>query len=302
MSSLPVTVPGGSGSPAPESVPVKGMSPLRHACRRFLRHRSAVLSACVLTLIVLACLFGPMMLAYEYDATDWDNLAQPPGAVQGHYLGTDELGRDVLVRMLVGARVSLLVGVLGAAASTLIGVAWGATAGFLGGRIDGLMMRVVDMLYAIPYLLIAILIITLLGREFYLVILTITAFSWMDMARVVRGQTLTLRTREFVDAARAMGVPSRQIITRHIIPNLMGLVVVYAAVIVPNVMLVESVLSFLGLGVQEPMTSLGVLVHDGSAVMESLPWLLLAPGLLLSVILLCSNYVGDGLRDAFDPK
>ena len=282
--------------------PAKGPGPFRLACRRFLRHRSAVLSVRILSLIVLGCLFGPMMIAHDYDATDWDNLSQPPGAVQGHYLGTDELGRDVLVRTLVGARISLLVGVLGAAASTLIGVAWGATAGFLGGRVDSVMMRIVDMLYAIPYLLIAILIITLLGREFYLVVLTITAFSWMDMARVVRGQTLTLRTREFVDAARAMGLPSHRIITRHIIPNLLGVVVVYAAVIVPAVMLVESVLSFLGLGVQEPMTSLGVLVHDGAAVMETMPWLLLAPGFLLSVTLLCSNYIGDGLRDAFDPK
>jgi len=220
----------------------------------------------------------------------------------GHLLGTDELGRDVLVRMLVGGRVSLLVGVLGAAASACLGLAWGATAGFVGGRVDSVMMRVVDMLYAIPYLLIAILIITLIGREFYLVVLTITLFSWMDMARVVRGQTLALRTREYVDAARAMGMSSRQIILRHIVPNLIGIVVVYTAVIVPGVMLTESVLSFLGLGVQEPMTSWGVLVHDGAQVMETMPWLLLGPATLLSLTLLCGNYIGDGLRDAFDPK
>lgn len=282
--------------------PARGAGPWRRACGRFVQHRTALASACVLTAIVLAALIGPILLPYDYDATDWDNLSRAPGTVAGHYLGTDELGRDVLVRSLVGARMSLLVGVLGAAAATLIGVAWGATAGFLGGRVDSTMMRIVDMLYAIPYLLIAILIITLLGRDFHLVILTITAFSWMDMARVVRGQTLSLRTREFVDAARAMGVPSWQIIMRHIVPNLLGVVVVYAAVIVPSVMLVESVLSFLGLGVQEPMTSLGVLVHDGAAVMETMPWLLLVPGLLLSMTLLCSNYIGDGLRDAFDPK
>ena len=277
-------------------------SPFKLACRRFMRHRSAVCCTVVLLFIVSACLFGPFLLPYDYDATDWDSLSLPPGLLNGHFMGTDELGRDLLVRTLVGARVSFLVGALGAVASTLIGVAWGTTAGYMGGRIDGVMMRMVDMLYAIPYLLIAILIITLLGRDFYLVVLTITAFSWMDMARVVRGQTLTLRTRELVDAARAMGEPSHRIIMQHIVPNLMGVVVVYAAVIVPGVMLTESVLSFLGLGVQEPMTSLGVLVHDGAAVMENMPWLLLVPGLLLCVTLLCTNFIGDGLRDAFDPK
>ena len=279
-----------------------GRSPWEDALRRFRKNRSAVFCTSLMAVIVLACIVGPWLLPHTYDATDWEALEWAPTLRDGHFLGTDELGRDLLVRTLMGGRISLLVGVLGAAASASIGVAWGAVAGLLGGRIDSAMMRIVDMLYAIPYLLIAILIITLLGREFYLVVLTITAFSWMDMARIVRGQTLALRTREYVEAAQAMGVPSRRIITQHIVPNLLGVVVVYTAIIVPGVMLTESVLSFLGLGVQEPMTSWGVLIHDGAAVMEEMPWLLLAPGILLSLTLLCGNYIGDGLRDAFDPK
>ena len=163
-------------------------------------------------------------------------------------------------------------------------------------------MRVVDMMYAVPYLLIAILMVTLLGRAFYLVVITITVFSWMDMARVVRGQTLSLRSKEFVEAARAIGVPTRRIIFQHIVPNLLGIVVIYTTVTVPGVILTESVLSFLGLGIQEPMTSWGVLIHDGAQVMEISPWILIFPSLLLSAALYCFNYIGDGMRDALDPK
>jgi oligopeptide transport system permease protein len=195
-----------------------------------------------------------------------------------------------------------MVGLMATFASVALGIAWGATAGFLGGRIDTFMMRVVDMMYAVPYLLIAILMVTILGRAFYLVVITITVFSWMDMARVVRGQTLSLRSREFIEAARAIGVPTRRIISRHIVPNLLGVVVVYTTVTVPGVILVESVLSFLGLGIQEPMTSWGVLIHDGTSVMEISPWMLLFPAALLSITLYCFNYIGDGLRDALDPK
>jgi oligopeptide transport system permease protein len=206
------------------------------------------------------------------------------------------------VRTLIGGRISLMVGLMATLSSVSLGIAWGAIAGFMGGKVDALMMRIVDMMYAVPYLLIAILMVTLLGRAFYLVVITITVFSWMDMARVVRGQTLSLRSKEFVEAARAIGVPTRRIIFQHIVPNLLGIVVIYTTVTVPGVILTESVLSFLGLGIQEPMTSWGVLIHDGAQVMEISPWILIFPGLMLSSALYCFNYIGDGLRDALDPK
>lgn len=279
-----------------------GRSPWADARARFLRNRAAVVALIILALITLLCIVGPSMLPYEFDSTDWDAMKLPPGLQGHHYWGTDESGRDLLVRALIGGRISLMVGVLATICSVVVGIAWGATAGFLGGKVDNFMMRIVDMMYAIPYLLIAILLVTILGREFYLVVLTITAFSWMDMARVVRGQTLSLRSREFVEAARAIGVPTRRIIFSHIVPNLLGIVVIYTTVTVPGVILTESVLSFLGLGIQEPMTSWGVLIHDGAGVMEVAPWLLLFPCAMLSVTLYCFNFIGDGLRDALDPK
>jgi oligopeptide transport system permease protein len=277
-------------------------SPWADARIRFMRNKAALASLAVLVLIVVACLAGPLLLPYEFDTADWDAMKMPPTWAGMHWWGTDESGRDLLVRCLIGGRISLMVGLLATLASVAIGIAWGATAGFLGGRTDSLMMRVVDMMYAIPYLLIAILLVTILGREFYLVVLAITAFSWMDMARVVRGQTLSLRTMDFVEAARAIGVPTRRIIFSHIVPNLLGVVVIYTTVTVPGVILTESVLSFLGLGIQEPMTSWGVLIEDGTKVMDVSPWMLLFPAALLSVTLYCFNFIGDGLRDALDPK
>jgi oligopeptide transport system permease protein len=279
-----------------------GRSPWDHARDRFMRNRAAVVSLAILVLVALACLFGPMVLPHDFDSTDWDAMKLPPTLQGFHLWGTDESGRDLLVRCLVGGRISLMVGLLATLCSVAVGIVWGATAGFLGGKIDDFMMRFVDMMYAIPYLLIAILLVTILGREFYLVVLAITAFSWMDMARVVRGQTLSLRHREFVEAARAIGVPTRRIIFSHIVPNLLGVVVIYTTVTVPGVILTESVLSFLGLGIQEPMTSWGVLIHDGTNVMEVAPWMLLFPCALLSITLYCFNFIGDGLRDALDPK
>lgn len=279
-----------------------GRSPWADARGRFLRNKAAVVSLLVLVVITLACVFGPMVLPYEFDTADWNAMTQPPSLQGLHWFGTDDAGRDLLVRCLIGGRISLMVGVLATICSVVVGIVWGATAGFLGGKVDSLMMRIVDMMYAIPYLLIAILLVTILGREFYLVVLTITAFSWMDMARVVRGQTLSLRSMEFVEAARAIGVPTHRIIFSHIVPNLLGVVVIYTTVTVPGVILTESVLSFLGLGIQEPMTSWGVLIHDGSGVMEVAPWLLLFPCALLSLTLYCFNFIGDGLRDALDPK
>ncbi|HEX5784630.1 MAG TPA: ABC transporter permease subunit [Burkholderiaceae bacterium] len=281
---------------------VQGRSPWTDARRRFMHNKAAVVSLVLLILVTLMCVIGPWVLPHAYDTSDWDAMSQPPTWRNFHWFGTDESGRDLLVRSLMGGRISLMVGLLATLTSASLGIAWGATAGFLGGRVDSLMMRIVDMMYAVPYLLIAILMVTLLGRDFYLVVVTITVFSWMDMARVVRGQTLSLRSREFVEAARAIGVPTWRIIFQHIVPNLLGIVVIYTTVTVPGVILTESVLSFLGLGIQEPMTSWGVLIHDGTSVMEISPWILLFPAALLSTTLYCFNYIGDGLRDALDPK
>jgi len=272
----------------------------QHLLSRLIRRPLGVISLAVLVLLVISAIFAPLIAPHSPDTISVIDRFHGPSSV--HWFGTDELGRDLLVRTLVGGRVSLEVGLLGTLVSGLIGVAWGATAGYLGGRVDAVMMRIVDMMYAIPYMLIAILMMTLFGRAFYLVVLTISAFSWLDMARVVRGQTLSLRSREFIDAAKAIGVDSRSIITRHIVPNLIGVVVVYATVTVPGIVLTESVLSFLGLGVQEPMTSWGVLIQDGAQKLESTPWLLLCPALMLCATLYAVSFVGDGLRDALDPK
>lgn len=277
-------------------------SPWRDAQERFRGNKAAVASLAFLILVTLVCTIGPWLLPHAYDSTDWDALKLAPSLDNSHWWGTDESGRDLLVRCLIGGRISLMVGILTTLTSIALGVLWGATAGYLGGTVDLIMMRVVDIMYAIPYLLIAILLVTVLGRDFYLVVLAITAFSWMDTARLVRGQTLSLRKMEFVEAARAMGVSTPRIVFEHIVPNLLGLVLVYATVTVPSVILTESVLSFLGLGIQEPMTSWGVLIHDGAQMLEPAPWLLIFPALMLSLTLYSFNYLGDGLRDALDPK
>ncbi len=277
-------------------------SPWRDALQRFRRNKAAVTSLVFLILVTALCVIGPWLLPHAYDSTDWDALKLPPSFTNNHFWGTDESGRDLLVRCLVGGRISLMVGILTTLTSIALGVVWGATAGYLGGAVDQVMMRIVDIMYAVPYLLIAILLVTVLGRDFYLVVLAITAFSWMDTARLVRGQTLSLRKMEFVEAARAMGVSTPRIVIEHIVPNLLGLVLVYATVTVPSVILTESVLSFLGLGIQEPMTSWGVLIHDGAQMLDSAAWLLIFPALMLSLTLYSFNYLGDGLRDALDPK
>lgn len=286
----------------PADIDNAAYKPWKEARRRFSANKAAVTGLYLLIFMVSACLLGPILLPNKFDTTDWEAMSHAPTFLNMHWFGTDESGRDLLVRCLVGGRISLMVGFLATLAAVTLGVLWGATAGFLGGRVDAVMMRIVDMMYAVPYLLIAILIVTLLGREFYLVVIAITTFSWMDMARIVRGQTLSLKSKEFVEAARAIGVPTRRIIWQHIVPNLLGIVVIYTTVTVPGVILTESVLSFLGLGIQEPMTSWGVLIADGAHVMEVSPWMLVFPALLLSSTLYSLNFVGDGLRDALDPK
>jgi len=274
------------------------------AWRRLRRNRAAVAAMGVLAGLLLASLLGPMLSAYALDQVDWSlsPLSSPPSFANGHWFGTDSNGRDLFVRVWRGTQVSLLVALLATAVSLVIGVAWGATAGYLGGRVDDWMMRFVDVLYALPYMFFVIILTVVFGRSLFLIFLAIGAVGWLTMARIVRGQALALRHRAFVDAAIALGLPSHRIIARHIVPNVLGTVIVYATLTVPQVILFESFLSFLGLGVQEPLTSLGRLVAEGALEMETAPWQLLVPSAVLALILLCLNFLGDGLRDALDPR
>jgi len=274
------------------------------AWRRLRRNRAAVASIAVLGLLVVASLVAPALSRFALDEVDWSlaTLASPPSFSNGHWFGTDSNGRDLFVRVWAGTQVSLLVALLATAVSLVIGVAWGATAGYLGGRVDDWMMRFVDVLYALPYMFFVIILTVVFGRSLFLIFLAIGAVGWLTMARIVRGQALALRRQPFVDAAITLGLPARRIIARHIVPNVAGTVIVYATLTVPQVILFESFLSFLGLGVQEPLTSLGRLVAEGAAEMESAPWQLLAPSAVLAAILLCLNFLGDGLRDALDPR
>lgn len=266
------------------------------------RDRLFMVCVAVLLLIALAAVIGPWISPHTYDGTNFDAILLPPQWSDGHWFGTDDLGRDLFVRTMYGGRVSLAVGLVATFVSLVFGVAWGATAGYLGGRIDHLMMRVVDILYAIPFMFFVILLMVLFGRNIILIFVAIGAVNWLDMARIVRGQTLSLRQREYVQAAELMGASRWRIIRRHIVPNLLGIVMVYATLTIPQVILIESFLSFLGLGVQPPMTSWGDLVQQGTQSMRVAPWVLLWPALFLAVSLGCLNFAGDGLRDALDPR
>jgi oligopeptide transport system permease protein len=268
----------------------------------FSRNRAAMAALAILCLLVALVCIGPWLSPFAIDETDWAQISVAPSFSSGHWFGTDALGRDLLVRTLHGGRISLMVGVVATLVSLLIGVTYGAVAGYAGGRVDQAMMRLVDILYALPFMFLVILLMVLFGRNIVLIFVAIGAINWLDMARIVRGQTLSLKTREYVEAARAAGVGSAAIIGRHILPNLMGIVAVYITLTIPQVILVESFLSFLGLGVQEPMTSWGALVSDGAQEMENSPWLLVFPGSCLAMTLFCFNFVGDGLRDALDPR
>lgn len=280
----------------------KGRSPWEDAWHRLLKNRAAVYSAFIMTFMILLVLFGPMVISWESDFTDWDFIYSAPNFASGHWFGTDAVGRDILVRTLEGGRISLLVGLVATIVSLIIGVSYGAIAGYFGGTADRIMMRIVDIIYALPFLFFVILLMVVFGRHIVLIFVAIGAVNWLDMARIVRGQTLSLKNTEFVEAAKACGVTPWGIIRRHIVPNLLGVVIVYVTLTIPQVILVESFLSFLGLGVQEPMSSWGALVSDGAQDMESAPWTLIAPAVFLTVTLYCFNYIGDGLRDALDPK
>jgi oligopeptide transport system permease protein len=281
---------------------VKGRSPWEDAWHRLLKNRAAVYSAFIMAFMFVMVVFGPMVISWEADFTDWDNTYSPPSVQNGHWFGTDAIGRDILVRTLEGGRISLVVGLVATIVSLLIGVSYGAIAGYFGGATDRIMMRVVDIIYALPFMFFLILLMVVFGRHILLIFLAIGAVNWLDMARIVRGQTLSLKNAEFIEAAKACGVGDWAIIRRHIIPNLMGVVIVYMTLTIPQVILIESFLSFLGLGVQEPMSSWGALVSDGAQDMESAPWMLIVPAAFLTVTLYCFNYIGDGLRDALDPK
>ena len=272
------------------------------AWRTLRRNRAAMTGAMLMAIIVLVVTVGPWFSQYAYDFTDWPNTSIGPSLGTGHFFGTDTLGRDLFVRTLYGGRISLLVGVVASVVSLLIGISYGAIAGYFGGRLDAIMMRFVDILYAMPFMFFVILLMVFFGRNILLIFVAIGAINWLDMARIVRGQTLSLKQREFVEAAQAQGVGALAILVRHIVPNLLGVVAVYITLTIPQVILVESFLSFLGLGVQEPMTSWGALVKEGSEEMETAPWMLLFPAFLLATTLFCFNFIGDGMRDALDPK
>jgi oligopeptide transport system permease protein len=264
--------------------------------------KTVMVSGGILGAIALLALVGPWISPNEYVTANFDNILRAPTPGEGHVFGTDDLGRDLFVRTMMGVQVTFVVAIVASVVSLLIGVLYGATAGFIGGRVDAVMMRLVDTLYATPFIFFVILLLVVFERNFLLIFVAIGAINWLDMARIVRGQTLSLREREFVQAAQLIGVSTPRIIFRHIAPNLVGIVIVYVTLTIPQAILIESFLSFLGLGVQEPQTSLGKLVNDGTKQMEGASWMLLIPGTLLAAILLCFNFLGDGMRDLFDSR
>jgi len=282
--------------------PSEGRSLLQNALTRLRANKGAMVSLVVLSLLVLAAFIGPYFIPFNYQDPDWAAFRAPPSLSSGHYFGTDQNGRDLLARTLYGTRVSLIVALVATIVAIFIGVSFGAIAGYIGGRLDQAMMRFVDIIYALPYILFVILLMVVFGRNVYLLFAAIGALEWLTMARIVRGQTLSIKQREFIEAARAAGVKPLTIIFRHIVPNLIGPVVIYAALTVPEIVATESFLSYLGFGVQEPLTSLGTLIAEGGKVMEVLPWLLWFPATFLVVMLLCMLFIGDGLRDAFDTR
>ena len=303
----------GSAEMSPIVQEVQGRSLWQDAGRRLLRNRMAVISSVILGIIVLLAVFAPYLGAHPYDDISWEHINSAPDwewadgdllphSKDGYYFGTDSNGRDLFARTMHGARISLLVGLVATLVSLLIGVTWGATAGFLGGKIDGFMMRIVDVLYAMPFLFFVILLMVFFGRNIILIFIAIGAVEWLDMARIVRGQTLSLKKKEFIEAAHAGGVSEGRIIRRHILPNVIGPVIVYVTLMVPKVIIIEAFLSFLGLGVQEPMTSWGVLISEGAQQIQVAPWNLIFPAVFLAITLFCFNFIGDGVRDALDPK
>lgn len=287
---------------------VKGRSPWADARRRFRRNKAAMVSLAVLVLVALFAIFGNQLAAWPNDEMDFTVMGQAaqlgaPNWANGHYFGTDDLGRDIFSRTVQGTQVSLMVGLIGAGIAVIAGTLYGATAGYVGGRTDAVMMRTVDVLMSIPYMFVLILLLVIFGRSMSMLFLGIGLISWLDMSRIVRGQTLSLKHREFIEAARATGVPGWRIILRHIVPNLLGVVAVYATLLVPLMILSESFISFLGLGVPEPLPSWGALIAAGAGTMNyGTLWQLMFPLFFFCITLFAFFFVGDGLRDALDPK
>ncbi|WP_316014362.1 ABC transporter permease subunit [Roseobacter sp. HKCCA0434] len=288
--------------------PTKGRSLWADARRRFFRNRAAVAGLVVLTAIALFAIIGPFVSPWNYEDIDWNVLGSVstkgrPSLESGHWFGTDPLGRDLFARTVQGTQISLMVGIVGALIAVVVGTLYGAIAGYFGGRLDNIMMRVVDVLMSIPYMFVLILLLVVFGRSVLMLFVGIGLISWLDMARIARGQTLALRGKEFVEAAIATGVSPLRIILRHIVPNLLGVVIVYATLLVPSMIIYESFISFLGLGVQEPLTSWGALINEGADEMQNgTLWQLLFPLGFFVAGLFAFFFIGDGLRDALDPK
>ncbi len=279
-----------------------GRSLAQDAFRRLRANKAALISIFVVLLIVIVAFVGPNFVPWKFGQVDWTAFRSPPDWAKGHYLGTDQNGRDLAARLLQGTQMSLMVATVATLVSVIIGVIYGAVSGYFGGRVDSLMMRFVDVMYALPYIIFVIILVVIFGRSPVLLFVGIGALEWLTMARIVRGQTLSLKEKEFVEAARAGGSRPWTIIRRHIVPNLTGPVVIYATLTVPEIIITESFLSYLGLGVQEPRTSLGTLISNGAPIAEVLPWLLIFPAVVLVTLLLSLTYIGDGIRDALDPK
>lgn len=278
----------------------KGRSLTQDAIARLKKNKMAMFGLIVIIFMVLIALLTPWITPYTYEGQNLDLGASAPSAA--HWFGTDTLGRDQLTRIMYGSRISLMVGFIATAVALTIGVLWGAIAGFIGGRVDAVMMRIVDALYALPFTIFIILLTVIFGSSMLLLFLAIGAVEWLTMARIVRGQVLAIKQQEFVEAAISMGLSPWRIITRHLIPNVLGPVIVYTTLTIPSVILLESFLSFLGLGIQPPASSWGSLISSGVETMEEYPWLLIFPGLVLTITLFSLNFLGDGLRDALDPR
>ncbi len=287
---------------------VKGRSLWADARSRFFRNKAATISLIILGLLLLFSFFGGVVAQYERDFVDFTLIGSNaykgvPSLETGHYFGTDASGRDLYARVVQGTAISLMVGIVGAAVAVSVGTLYGATAGYFGGRLDNVMMRIVDILMSIPFMFVLILMLVIFGRSIFMLFVGIGLISWLDMARIARGQTLSIKNKEFVEVAIATGVHPLKIILRHIVPNLLGIVIVYATLLIPSLIIFESFISFLGLGVQEPNTSLGALISEGASQMQyGVLWQLYFPITFFVITIFAFFFVGDGLRDALDPK